>query len=62
MYCIYVWRPLMEASSTLEKIRLPVVSRWGQAVNSCLRLQSQSILLHLLLKYPLTIWIKLMYM
>ena len=23
MYCIYVWRPLMEASSTLEKIRLP---------------------------------------
>ena len=51
MYCIYVWRPLMEASSTLENIRPPVVSRWSQKVNNCLRLQSQNILLHLLLKY-----------
>ena len=46
----------MEASGTLENIRLPVVSRWSQKVNNCLRLQSQNILLHLLLKYPLTIW------
>ena len=55
MYCIYVWRPLMEASSTLENIRQPVVSRWSRKINNCLRLQSQNILLHLLLKYPLTV-------
>ena len=55
MYCIYVWRPLMEASSTHENVRPPVVSGWSQKVNICLRLQSQNILLHLLLKYPLTI-------
>ena len=47
MYCIYVWRPLMEASSTLENIRPSVVSRWRQKVDNCLRLQSQNILLHL---------------
>ena len=46
----------MEASSTLENIRPPVVSRWSQKVNGCLRLQSQNILSNLLLKYPLTIW------
>ena len=56
MYCIYVWRPLMEASSTLENIRPPFVFRWSQKVSNCLRLQSQKVLLHLLLKYPLTIW------
>ena len=56
MYCIYVWRPLMEASRTLENIRPPVVSRWSQKVNNCLRLQSQNILLHLLLNHQLTIW------
>ena len=56
MYCIYIWRPLMEASSTLENMRPPVVSRCSQKINHCLRLQSQNILLHLLLKYPLTIW------
>ena len=56
MYCIYVWRPLMEAGRTLENIRPPVVSRWSQKVNNCLRLQSQSILLHLLLNHQLTIW------
>ena len=56
MYCIYVWRPLMEASRTLENIRPPVVSRWSQKVNNCLRLQSQNILLHLLLNRQLTIW------
>ena len=32
MYCIYVWRPIMEAISTLENIRPPVVSRWSQKV------------------------------
>ena len=57
MYCIYVWRPLMEASRTLENIRPPVVSRWSQKVNNCLTLQSQNILLHLLLNHQLTIWI-----
>ena len=56
MYCIYVWRPLMEASRTLENIRPPVVSRWSQKVNNFLRLQSQNILLHLLLNHQLTIW------
>ena len=30
MYCIYVWRPIMEASSTLENIRPPVVYRWSR--------------------------------
>ena len=45
MYCIYVWRPIMEASSTLENIRPPVVSRWSQKVYNCLRLQCQNILL-----------------
>ena len=34
MYCIYVWRPIMEAISTLENIRPPVVSRWSQKVNN----------------------------
>ena len=57
MYCIYVWRPIMEASSTLMDMKPPVVSRWSQKVkNNCLRLQCQNILLYLLLKYPLTIW------
>ena len=56
MYCMYVWRTIMEASSTLENIRPPVVSRWGRKVNNCLRLQCQNILLYLSLKYPLTIW------
>ena len=55
MYCIYVWKPLMEASRTLENIRPPVVSRWSQKVNNCLRLQNQYILLHLLLHHQLTI-------
>ena len=32
MYCIYVWRPIMEASRTLENIRSTVVSRWSQKV------------------------------
>ena len=45
----------MEASSTLENIKPPVVSRWSRKVNNCLRLQSQNILLHLLLKDLLTI-------
>ena len=44
----------MEASSTLEDIRPPVVSD-RQKVNNCLRLKNQNILLHLLLKYLLTI-------
>ena len=44
----------MEASRTLENIRPPVVSRWSQKVDNCLRLQSQNILLHLF--YQLTIW------
>ena len=56
MDCIYVWRLIMEASSTLENIRPPVVSRWSRKVNNCLRLQCQNILLYLLLKYALTIW------
>ena len=56
MYCIYVWRPIMEASSTLENIRPPVVSRWSQKVNNCLRLQVRIYCYILLLKYPLTIW------
>ena len=56
MYCIYVGRPIMEASSTLEDIRPPVVSRWSRKVkNNCLRLQCHNILLYLLLKYQLTI-------
>ena len=58
MYCIYVWRPIMEASSTLEKIRPPVVSGWSRKVNNRLRLQYQNMLSYLLLKYPLTIWNK----
>ena len=48
MYCIYVWRPIMEAISTLENIRPPVVSRWSQKVNNCLRLQCQNILLYII--------------
>ena len=56
MYCIYVWRPIMEASSTIENIRPPIVSRWSRKVNNCLPLQCQNILLYLLLKYPLIIW------
>ena len=47
MYCIYVWRPIMEAISTLENIRPPVVSRWSRKVNNCLRLQCQNILLYM---------------
>ena len=47
---------IMEASSTLENIRPPVVSWWSRKVNNCLRLQCQNILLYLLLKYSLTIW------
>ena len=36
MYCIYVWRPIMEASSTLEDRRPPVVSRRSRKVqNNC---------------------------
>ena len=56
MYCIYVWRPLTEASRTLENIRPLVVSIWSRKVNNCLRLQSQIILLHILLNHQLTIW------
>ena len=56
MYCIYVWRPIMEAISTLENIRPPVVSRWSQKVNNCLRLQCQNILLYIIIEYSLTIW------
>ena len=37
MHCIYVWRPLMEASSTLENIRPPVVSRLSRKLNNCLK-------------------------
>ena len=50
MYCIYVWRPIMEAISTLENIRPPVV------VKNCLRLQCQNILLYIIIEYSLTIW------
>ena len=47
----------MEATSTLEDIKPPVVSRWNRKVkHNCLRLPCQNILLYLLLKYPLTIW------
>ena len=46
----------MEAISTLENIRLPVVSRWSQKVNNCLRLQCQNILLYIIIEYSLTIW------
>ena len=56
MYCIYVWRPIMEAISTLENIRPSVVSRWSQKVNNCLRLQCQNILLYIIIEYSLTIW------
>ena len=57
MYCIYVWRPIMEASSTLENVRPPVVSRWSRKVNNYLMLQchAHNILLYLLLKYPLIV-------
>ena len=56
MYCIYVWRPIMEAISTLENIRPPVVSRWSQKVKNCLRLQCQNILLYIIIEYSLSIW------
>ena len=51
----------MEASSTLEDIRPPVVSRRGRKVkHNCLRLQCHNILLYcytvILLKYQLIIW------
>ena len=46
----------MEAISTLENIRPPVVSRWSQKVNNCLRLQCQNILLYIIIEYSLTIW------
>ena len=47
----------MEASSTLENIRPPVVSRWSRKVkNNCMRFQCQNILLYLLLTYPLQGW------
>ena len=46
----------MEAISTLENIRPPVVSRWSQKVNNCLRLQCQNILLYIIIEYLLTIW------
>ena len=55
MYCIYVWRPIMEAISTLENIRPPVVSRWSQKLKNCLRLQCQNILLYIIIEYSLTI-------
>ena len=46
----------MEASSTLEDIMPPVVSRWSRKIkNNWLRLQCQNMMLYLLLKYPLTI-------
>ena len=50
MYCIYVWRPIMETISTLENIRPPVVSRWSQEVNNYLRLQCQNILLYIIIE------------
>ena len=50
MYYIYVWRPIMEAISTLESIRPPVVSRWSRKVNNCLRLQCQNILLYIIIE------------
>ena len=40
----------MEASSTLENIRPPVVSRWRQKVNNCLRLHAE-------LEYTVTCYI-----
>ena len=40
----------MAASSTLENIRPPVVSRWSRKVNSCLRLQCQYILLYIIIE------------
>ena len=46
----------MEAISTLENIRPPVVSRWSQKVKNCLRLQCQNILLYIIIEYSLTIW------
>ena len=51
MYIIYIWRPIMEASNTLENIRTPVVSTWSRKVNNYLRLQCQNILLYLFLQY-----------
>ena len=50
MFCIYVWRPIMEAISTLENIRPLVVSRWSREVNNCLRLQCQNILLYIIIE------------
>ena len=50
MYCMYVWRPIMEAISTLENIRPSVVSRWSRKVNDCLRLQCQNILLYIIIE------------
>ena len=45
----------MKASSTLENIRPPVVSRWNEKVNNGMMLQCQNILLYSLLQYLLTI-------
>ena len=56
MYCIYVWRPIMEAISTLENIRPPVVSRWNREVNNCLRLQCQNILLYIIIEVFVDNW------
>ena len=50
MNCIYVWRPIMEASSTLENISPSVVSRWSRKVNNCLGLQCQNILLYIIIE------------
>ena len=50
MYCTNVWRPIMEAISTLENITPPVVSRWSRKVNNCLRLQCQNILLYIIIE------------
>ena len=57
MYCIYVWRPIMEAISTLENIRPPVVSRWSRKVNNCLRLQCQNILLYIIIEVRIRIFL-----
>ena len=43
-------RPIMEASSTLENIRSPVVSRLSRKVINCLRLQCQNILLYIFIE------------
>ena len=55
MYCMHVWRPIMEASSTIENIMPPVVSKWNEKVNNGMKLQCQNILFYSLLQYLLTI-------